>query len=59
MYNRATSLPAPIGIFIEADQQWKQLQSENQQQKQKFYGLSPLSPTPSITKQQSNNSDLE
>ena len=43
MYNRATTLPAPIGIFIEADQQWKQLQSENQQQKQKFYGLSPLS----------------
>ncbi len=49
MYNRATTLPAPIGIFIEADQWWKQLQSENQQQKQKFYGLSPLSPTPSIT----------
>jgi hypothetical protein len=43
------TLPAHIGIFIEADQRWKQLQSENQQQKQKFYGLSPLSPTPSIT----------
>jgi len=26
MYDRATTLPAPIGIFIEADQQWKQLQ---------------------------------
>jgi hypothetical protein len=51
MYNRATSLPAPIGIFIEADQQWKQLQAEHpqSQSKQKFYGLGLFSPTPSIT----------
>jgi hypothetical protein len=28
MYERATTLPAPIGIFIEADQQWKQLQAD-------------------------------
>ena len=48
MYNRATTLPAPIGIFIEADQQWKQLQAEHPQNKQKFYGLSHFAPTPSI-----------
>jgi len=42
-------LPAPIGIFIEADQRWKQLQAEHQQNKPKFYGLSQLAPTPSIT----------
>ena len=29
MYDRATPLPAPIGIFIEADQRWKQLQSDS------------------------------
>jgi hypothetical protein len=47
--NGHTLPAAPIGIFIEADQRWKQLQSEKQQQKQKFYGLSPLSsPKPSI-----------
>jgi hypothetical protein len=49
MYKRATTLPAPIGIFIEADQRWKQLQAEHQQHKPKFYGLSHLAPTPSIT----------
>jgi hypothetical protein len=49
MYVRATTLPAPIGIFIEADQRWKQLQSDNPQHCQKFYGLSHFAPTPSIT----------
>ena len=39
MYDRATTLPAPHWHFHEADQRWKQLQAENQQQKQKFYGL--------------------
>jgi len=51
MYDRATTLPAPIGIFIKADQRWKQLQSEsdNPHDSQKFYGLSHYAPTPSIT----------
>jgi len=42
MYDRATTLPAPIGIFIEveADQRWKQQQSDNPHHSQKFYGLS-------------------
>jgi len=31
MYDRATTLPAPIGIFIEADQRWKQLQADHPQ----------------------------
>jgi hypothetical protein len=35
-------MQTPIGIFIEADQRWKQLQAEHQQ-------LSHLAPTPSIT----------
>ena len=47
MYEWATTLSAPIGIFIEADQQWKQLQVKNQQQKQKFYRLGPSAPTSS------------
>jgi hypothetical protein len=29
MYERATTLPAPIGIFIAADQRWKQLQEKH------------------------------
>ena len=33
MYNRATTLPAPIGIFIEADQRWKQIQADLPQHK--------------------------
>jgi len=49
MYDRATTLPAPIGIFIKADQRWKQLQAEHPQHNQKFYGLSHYAPTPSIT----------
>ena len=36
MYEQANTLPAPIGIFIAADQRWKQLQAEHQQQKPKF-----------------------
>ena len=44
MYDRTTTLPAPIGIFIKTDQRWKQLQAE-----QKFYRLSHYAPTPSIT----------
>ena len=49
MYERATTLPAPIGIFIKTDQRWKQLQADQPQNKQKFYGLSHYSPTTSIT----------
>ena len=49
MYDRATTLPAPIDIFIEADQRWKQLQADNPQHNQKFYGLSHYAPTTSIT----------
>jgi len=49
MYDRATTLPAPIGIFIEADQRWKQLQSDSPHHSKKFYGLSHYAPTPSIT----------
>jgi hypothetical protein len=49
MYDLATTLPAPIGIFIEADQRWKQLQADNPKHNQKFYGLSHYAPTPSIT----------
>jgi hypothetical protein len=49
MYECATTLPAPIGIFIEADQRWKQIQADNPQHKQKFHGLSHYAPTPSIT----------
>ena len=49
MYDRATTYPAPIGIFIKADQRWKQLQSDNPHHSQKFYRLSHYAPTPSIT----------
>ena len=49
MYDRATNLPAPIGIFIEADQRWKQLQADHPQQNRTFYGLSHYAPTPSIS----------
>ena len=49
MYERATTLPAPIGIFIEADQRWKQIQADNPQHNQKFYRLSHYAPTPSIS----------
>jgi hypothetical protein len=33
MYDRATALPDPIGIFIEKDQRWKQLQADHPQNK--------------------------
>jgi len=46
MYDRATTLPASIGIFIEADQRWKQLQADHPQHNRKFYGLSHYAPTP-------------
>ena len=49
MYKRANTLPAPIGIFIEADQLWKQLKADHPKHNQKFYGLSHYTPTPSIT----------
>jgi hypothetical protein len=49
MYDRATNRPAPIGIFIEADQRWKQLQADQSQQHRTFYGLSHYAPTPSIS----------
>jgi hypothetical protein len=49
MYDRATTLPAPIGIFIEADQRWKQIQADHPQHNQKFYGLCHYAPTPCIT----------
>ena len=47
--DRATTLPAPIGIFIDADQRWKQFQADHPQHHQKFYGHSHNAPTPSIT----------
>ena len=34
MYDRATTLPAPIGIFIEADQRWRQIQADLPQHNQ-------------------------
>ena len=49
MNERATTLPAPIGIFIEVDQRWKQIQADHPQHNHKFYGLSHYAPTPSIT----------
>jgi len=44
IYDRATTLPAPIRIFFEADQRLKQLQADHPQHNQKFYGLSHYAP---------------
>ena len=46
MYDRATTLPAPIGIFIEADQRWKLLQSDSPQStpQSKILRTQPLCP---------------
>ena len=48
MYKRATSIPAPCGILIEADNNWKQIQ-KTQSITQGFFGHSYMAPTPSIT----------
>ena len=48
MYKRATSIPAPCGILIEADNNWKQIK-KTQSITQRFFGHSYMAPTPSIT----------
>ena len=48
MYERATSLPAPSGILLEADYNWKHTQ-KTQSTTRRFFGRSYLAPTPSIT----------
>ena len=48
MYERATSLPAPSGILLEADHHWKHTQ-RTQPTTQRFFGRSYMAPTPSIT----------
>ena len=48
MYERATSLPAPSGILLEADHHWKHTQ-RTQPTTRRFFGQSYMAPTPSIT----------
>jgi len=50
MYERATSIPAPCGILLEAeaDNNWKQTQ-KSQPTARRFFGHSYMAPTPSIT----------
>ena len=48
MYERATSLPAPSGILLEADYNWKHTQ-KTQSTIRRFFGRSYMTPTPSIT----------
>ena len=48
MYERATSLPAPSGILLEADHHWKHIQ-RTQPTTRRFFGRSYMAPTPSIT----------
>ena len=48
MYERATSLPAPSGILLEADHHWKHTQ-RTQPTTRRFFGRSYMAPTPSIT----------
>jgi hypothetical protein len=48
MYERATSLPAPCRILLEADNNWKQTQ-KSQPTARRFFGHSYMAPTPSIT----------
>ena len=48
MYKRATSIPAPSGIPLEADYNWKHTQ-KTQSTIRRFFGRSYMAPTPSIT----------
>ena len=48
MYERATSIPAPSGILLEADHNWKHTQ-QTQSTRRRFFGHSCMAPTPSIT----------
>ena len=48
MYEKATSIPAPCGILIEADNNWKEIQ-KTQSTTRRFFGHSYMAPTPSIT----------
>ena len=48
MYERATSIPAPSGILLEADHNWKHTQ-QTQSTRRRFFGHSYMAPTPSIT----------
>ena len=48
MYEKATSIPAPCGILIEADNNWKEIQ-KTQSTTRQFFGHSYMAPTPSIT----------
>ena len=48
MYERATSIPAPSGILLEADHNWKHTQ-QTQSPRQRFFGHSYMAPTPSIS----------
>ena len=48
MYERATSIPAPSGILLEADHHWKHIQ-RTQPTTRRFFGCSYMAPTPSIT----------
>ena len=48
MYERATSLPAPSGILLEADYNWKHTQ-KTQPTARRFFGRSYMAPTSSIT----------
>jgi hypothetical protein len=50
MYEQATSIPAPSGILLEADYNWKHTQ-KTQLNTRRFFGHSYIymAPTPSIT----------
>jgi len=48
MYERATSIPAPSGILLEGDHNWKHTQ-QTQSPRRRFFGHSYMAPTPSIT----------
>jgi hypothetical protein len=47
MYEQATSIPAPSGILLEADYNWKHTQ-KTQSTIRRFFGRSYMAPTPSI-----------
>ena len=50
MYERATSIPAPSGILLEADYYWKHTQkTQSTSTIRRFFGRSYMAPTPSIT----------
>ena len=49
MYEQATSIPAPCGILIEADNNWKQIQKTRSITRQLFGYSYNMALTPSIT----------